>query len=71
MRTRRPTMSLEGTLEVIDLSHASDEEAMAAVLQELRARREGRPRRQNGPALMIELGRLDGARGQPAAGAGD
>jgi hypothetical protein len=66
MSTHPPTLSLEGTLEVIDLTHASDEEAMSTVLRELRARRERRPRRRTGPAVMIERGRLDGARGEQA-----
>lgn len=65
MRTRRPTMSMEGTIEVIDLTHASEEEAMATLLRELRSRRERRSGTPAGPALVFELGRLRGARGEP------
>src|SRR5215218_5318855 len=65
MSTRRPPISLEGTLEVIDLSHASDEEAAMAVLREIKARRNRRPRAANGPALVIELDRLNGASDGP------
>lgn len=70
MRTR-PMMSMEGTLEVIDLTHVSEEEAMTTLLRELRSRREGRPGRSAGPALVIELGRLNGAGDESPAGAGD
>jgi hypothetical protein len=57
-------MSPEGTLELIDLTHASDREAMSAILE---ARRGGRPGRRAGPALMIDFGPLGGTRREPAA----
>ncbi len=66
MRTRT-LMSPEGTLEVFDLTHASDEEAMSAILQ---ARRGGRPGRPSGPALMIDFGLPGGTRREPATAAG-
>jgi len=71
MSTRRPTMSMEGTIEVIDLTHASEEEAMATLLREIRSRREGRSGRPAGPAVVIDLGRLAGARDQPGSEAAD
>jgi hypothetical protein len=67
MRTRT-LMSPEGTLELIDLTHASDREAMSAILE---ARRGGRPGRRAGPALMIDFGPLGGTRREPAAAACD
>jgi len=67
MRTHRPMMSLEGTLELIDLTHASEGEALAAIRQ---ARREGRPRRPNGRAVVIDLGTLGAPRQEPDSAAG-
>jgi hypothetical protein len=66
MRTQHAPFTLEGTLEIIDLSHASEEDAMRAVLQELRARREGRPRRGNGSPFTVEFGHAPGHPGASA-----